>query len=93
MDDFIVLDIPNNQDQLHNVSNTILTGIHDLFPPDKDDKEYAISIKRIIKKEAVWETIKNVLGFEFDGNPREHTPWLTEDRGNNILTKLRKWIR
>ena len=40
-----------------------MTGIHDVFPPNKDDKEDAISLKRIPKKEAVWATIKNVLGF------------------------------
>ena len=49
-----------------------MTGIHDVFPPDKDDKEDAISLKKILKKESAWETIKNVLGFEFDGNPGEH---------------------
>ena len=93
MDDYIVLDIPKSQDQLHYVSNTMIIGIHDVFPPDKDDKEYAISLKKILKKEAVWETIKNVLGFEFDGNPGEHTIWLTEDLRTDILTKLKKWIR
>ena len=50
MDDYIVLAIPKIQDQLHHVANAIMTGIHDLFPPDKDDKEYAISLKNISKK-------------------------------------------
>ena len=69
MDDYIVLDIQNIQDQLHHVANTIMTGIHDVFPPYKDDNEDDISLKKILKKEAAWATIKNVLGFEFDGNP------------------------
>ena len=43
MDDYIVLAIPKIQDQLHHVANAIMTGIHDVFPPDKDDKQYAIS--------------------------------------------------
>ena len=34
-----------------------------------------------------------MLIFEFDGNPGEHTIWLTEDRRTYILTKLKKWIR
>ena len=93
MDDYIVLDIPKSQYQLHNVSNSIMTGIHDVFPRDKDDKKYAISLKKILKKEAVWATIKNVLGFEFNGNPGEYTIWLTEDRRTDIQTKLKKWIR
>ena len=73
IDDYIVLAIPKIQDQLHHVADAIMTGIHDVFPPDTYDKEDAISLKKILKKEAVWETIKNVLGFEFDGNPGEHT--------------------
>ena len=40
-----------------------MTGVHYVFPPDKYDKEDAISLKKILKKEAVWETIKNVLVF------------------------------
>ena len=93
MDHYIVLAIPRSQDQLHHVSNTIMTGIHDVFPSDKDDKEDAISVKKILKNEAAWAVIKNVLGFEFDGNPGEHTIWLTEDRRTNISTKLENWIR
>ena len=92
VDDYIVLAIPNTQDQLYHVANEIMTGIHDMFPPYKYDKEDAISLKKILK-EVVWETIRNVLGFEFDGNPGEHTIWLTEDRRTDIITKLKKWIR
>ena len=46
-----------------------------------------------MKKESAWEIIKNVLGFEFDGNPGEHTIWITEDCCTDILTKPKKWIR
>ena len=37
-----------------------MTGINDVLPLDKDDKEYAISLKKILKKEATWTIIKNV---------------------------------
>ena len=47
MDDCIALDIPKRQDQLHHVANTIMTGIHDVFPPYKDDKEDSIFLKKI----------------------------------------------
>ena len=63
MDDYIVLVIPKIQDQLHHVANAIITGMCDVFLPDKDDKEYSISIKEIIKKESAWTTIRNVLVF------------------------------
>ena len=88
--DYIVLAIPRIQDQLHHVANAIMTGIHDVVPPDKYDKDDAISLKKILKKEAAGEIIKNVLGFEFYGNPGEHTIWLTEERHTNILTKFKK---
>ena len=64
-----------------------------MFPPDKDDKEDAISLKKNIKKKAVWETIKDVPGFEFDQNPGEHTIWLTEDCRTDVPIELKKWIR
>ena len=63
-----------------------------MFPPDKDDKEYAISLKKVLKKEAAWAIIKNVLEFEFYGNSGEHTIWLTENRRKNILTKLKNGL-
>ena len=93
MDNYIVLSIPRIQDQLHNVANAIMTGIHDVFSPDIYDKEDAISLNKILKKEPAWAIIKNVLGVGFYGNLGEHTIWLTEDRRTNILTKLKKWIR
>ena len=86
MDDYIVLAIPKSQDQLHHDANPIMTGIHDVLPPDKDNKEYAISLKKVLKKVAVWATIKNVLGFQFYGNSGEHTTWLTEELHTDILT-------
>ena len=64
MDDYIVLAITKIQDQIHHVANTIMTVIHDVFTPDKDYKEYAILLKRSLKKETAWATIKNVWGFE-----------------------------
>ena len=92
MDGYIALAFPRIQYQLHHVANTIMKGIHDVFPLDKDDKEDAIYLKKILKKESALAIIKNVLVFEFDANPGEHTIWITEDRCNNILTKSRKWI-
>ena len=90
MDDYIALAIPRSQYQLNHVANAIMTWIHDVFSPDKDYKEDSISLKKILKKEAAWSIIKNVLGFEFYGNPGEHTIWLTEDRRTDILNFFEK---
>ena len=89
MDDYIVLAIPTSQDKLHHVSNAIMTGIHDVFFLDKDDKEDDIYLKKILKKKAAWEIIKNVMVFEFDGNPGSISIWLTKNLRTDILTKLK----
>ena len=89
MDDYISLAIPRIQDQPHHAAIAIMTGIHYVFSPDKYDKEYAIYLKKILKKEAAWAIIKNVLVFEFDGIPGDHTICFTEDLRTNILTKLK----
>ena len=81
--------IPKSWAQLHHIANVAMTGIHDVLPTDKDDDEDTISPKKILKMEGTGAFIKNVLGFEFDGNPGEHTIWLTEDRHTYIWEK--KW--
>ena len=63
MNEYIVMDIPKIQDQLHYVTNAIITGIHYLLTPNKDDKKDAITLKTIHKKDSAWSIIKNVLGF------------------------------
>ena len=90
MDDYIPLEIPSIHDQLHHAAYTIITGIHDVSPLEKDDREYLISLKKILKKEAAWAIIRNVLGFEFDGNPGGNTIWLTGDRRTDISKKIKK---
>ena len=69
MENYIALDIPRIRDQLHNFSNAVVTGIHDVFAPDKDDEKDAIYLKKILRKEGAWAVIKNVLRFDFDVNP------------------------
>ena len=61
-----------------------MTGINDVFLPDKDDEQDVISLKKILKKEVAWAVIKNVLGFDFDDKTGDHTICLTEDICTNI---------
>ena len=44
MYDYIVLAIPRIRNQLPHVANAVMTGIHYVFPTDKDDDEHAISL-------------------------------------------------
>ena len=90
MENCIELSIPSRRAQVNHVSNAVMIGIHNLFPIDKDDDKYAISLKKYIYiKEFAWAVIKNVLGFDFDNNPGEHPIWLTEDHCTNILAILK----
>ena len=93
MDDYIALAIPRIRDQLQHIANAVMTGIHDVFPPEKDDDKYATPLKEFLKEEGAWEVIRNVLGFYFDGKPGEYTIWITEYHRTNILSRLKKWIR
>ena len=65
MDDYIVLDIPISQDQLHHVANAILTGIHDVSPPDKDDNEDTISLKKILKRKLYGQLLRMCWDLNF----------------------------
>ena len=94
MDNYIVLAITSSRYQVNHVANTVITGIHDVFLPDKDDEDDVISLRNIyIYKEVVWAVLKTVLVFDSDGNPGEHSIWLTGDHFTNILAILKKWIR
>ena len=68
-------------------------GIHDVLPLDRKDEDDPIFLKKILKKEGAWAVVKYVLGFNFDGNPREHNIWLTKQRRDNFLGVHNKWIR
>ena len=94
MDNYILLSIARNWAQLRHVANAVMTEIHDVFLPDKDDEDDVISLRNIyIYKEVVWAVLKTVLVFDSDGNPGEHSIWLTGDHFTNILAILKKWIR
>ena len=42
-----------------------MSGIHDVFPPDKDDKEDAISINKILKMEQHGKLLRMCWGLNF----------------------------
>ena len=67
VDDFVSLVIPTSQEQLRHVANSILEGIHNVFPADPDDSNDPISEKKLIKGEGQYGAIKTILGFDFDG--------------------------
>ena len=73
INDCIDLEMGMSQAQLRNVATGVMKGIHDVFPLDAKDKGDPIYLRKILKKEGPWAMVKDVLGFDFDVNPGEHT--------------------
>ena len=93
MDDYIALEMGRSRAKFLHKAMGVMTGIHDVFPPDAKDEDYPISLRKILKKEGAWSMVKDVFGFEFDGNPGEHTIWIIKQRRDDILALLKRWIR
>jgi hypothetical protein len=91
VDDFIPLAIAASKDQLEHVARALLHGIHDVFPADSDDSNDPTSLKKLLKKEGQWDLLKEILGFDFDGEAK--TMQLDEKKREFLLAVLTKWIR
>jgi hypothetical protein len=91
MDDYVGLAIPSSREQLQHYSDAVMYGIHDVFPPDDNDEEDPISLKKLFKKDGSWALVKDILGLTFDGDNK--TVWLENDKRDAILTILNSWIR
>jgi hypothetical protein len=91
VDDFMSLIIPVSQEQIRHVATAVMTGIHDVFPPDDDDNNDPISEKKLKKGEGTYSTRKTLLGFNFNGE--EKTMQLEEAKQEKLLTILKGWIR
>jgi hypothetical protein len=93
VDDFISLVMPTSQEQLRHVANAVMAGVHDVFPPCADDKEDPISLRKLEKREGTWNPIKDILGFEFNGNVGRKDMILEGPKREILLTVLKQWIR
>jgi hypothetical protein len=91
VDNFMSLIIPVSREQIRQVATAVMTGIHDVFPPDNDDNNDPISEKKLKKGEGTYSTRKTLLGFNFNGE--EKTMWLEEAKQEKLLTILKGWIR
>jgi hypothetical protein len=66
VDDFCTLAIPTSREDLTHVVNVVMTGVHDVFPADKDDANDPLSPKNMQKKKSMWVLHKDIFGFTFD---------------------------
>ena len=58
VDDYIYLAISTSEEQSRHVSNSVMKGIHDVFPSDADDEEDSILLKNLKTQEAQWNLEK-----------------------------------
>jgi hypothetical protein len=91
VDDFIPLAIATTQEQLEHVARAVMHGIHDAFPEDEDDSNDPISLKKLVKNDGQWALMKDLLGFDFDGD--EKTMKLEVAKREFLLATLTKWLR
>jgi hypothetical protein len=91
VDDFLALAIALSQEQLKHVADALMHGIHDVFPADEVDENDPISLKKLKKCDGEWALVKDMLGFQFDGEAK--TMQLEEPKREFLLTVLHKWMR
>ncbi|KAL7531899.1 hypothetical protein ACHAWF_003949 [Thalassiosira exigua] len=85
--------IVTSKEQLRHVSTAIMKGINDVWEEAEDKVVDIILTKKMKKGKAIWAMQKELLGFDFDGRPGEHTTWLAEKKRPALLLVLREWIR
>jgi hypothetical protein len=90
VDNFISLIIPVLRAQLCHVGTAVMTGIHEVFPPNVDNSCNSISEKKLIQGEKQYSTQKTLLGFDFDGSNK--TMWLEVAKQEKLLTLLKGWV-
>jgi hypothetical protein len=62
-----------------------------MFPPDEEDTDDAISYKKLLQLDGEFALLKDMLGFDFDGD--EKTMVLMEKKREQLLELLKKWLR
>jgi hypothetical protein len=67
VDDFMGMVIAKSQQQLEHMIKAMMHGIHDVFLPDEIDANDPISLKKLLKLEGEWSPLKELLGFDSDG--------------------------
>jgi hypothetical protein len=91
VDDFTALAQAKSRQQLEHLTKAMMHGIHDVFPPDTEDANDPISLKKLLKLEGEWAVLKELLGFEFDGEKK--TMILAESKRTHLLEVLDRWVR
>ena len=68
-----------------------MCGIHDIFPSEPEEADDPIALQKLLTGDGVWDTVKDVLGFVFEGE--RHTMWLAEGKRDALITTITGWLR
>lgn len=92
VDDFMSIAIASSKQQLDHIATTLLHGVHDVFPPCKNDSEDSILLKKLKTCDGAWALHKDLLSIILDGNVGPKNIWLEEVKREMLLSTLHKWI-
>jgi hypothetical protein len=68
VNNFVSPIIPHSKYHLQHAAHATMLGIHNIFPPDANDKNNPILLKKLLKGGGQYSTQKCHLGFNFDGD-------------------------
>ncbi len=91
VDDFMAITNCLTDDNLNNISRTMLHAIHSIFPPPEvtgHQGEDSVSIRKIDNGDGRWNYVKEVLGWLING--RDYTITLPPDRLEKIIIQINK---
>jgi hypothetical protein len=95
IDDFCALAQTTDERLLRHLSSSILTSIHEVFPPPHATGQHPdddpISLKKLNQGDGVWATRKELLGWVFDGVTR--CIELPETRATKLNSELHRMGR
>jgi hypothetical protein len=94
VDDFIGVTNNTSIENLTSISRAMLHGIHSVFPPNEITQHPggdSIAENKIDKGEGKWETCKEVLGWNFDGD--KYTIQLPPDKCDNIIKLIKTSLK
>lgn len=91
VDNYLGLAIPTSRHVLDHVGNGVMCGIHDVFPEGDTDEDDPVSLKKLHQQDGAWDTLKELLGFMFDG--MNHTMWLAEGKCDALVATISDWLQ
>ena len=94
VDDFIAATNDGSKQHLIKLSRAMLHAIHSIFPPPEvtgHNGHDSIAYKKLVAGDGIWDTRKEILGWEFDGE--EYTIQLPIKKCVDICALIKKCLK